>query len=323
MSKSKHIGEDECLDLFHEEIGTVLDSFATHHSLSYVEYSAYRALHTSRENSASHGTCESNNCVFGQLGFRFQHIECDSSDSSVAAAGHVTLAVFFLVLVMKGELDSLVDGRRSRDERQAACAVKINEMSDDIIARFRSVCVDRADLLPYDVMNRCHKLLEGLGLNRKMYLILTKGSPECTSSDTLTALETSGRILAECVGPLAASLARCGGNKQQQHHWELAVDSFVRGLAVFGRVREHQLQMEEPNCGEISSRTDNVLRGLFELCNDCQLESQLSEETLEKAAKVRHRCLLLCDFNCLATSFSSFYSLNATDNIFHWKSATG
>ena len=289
-AKNKRVRDDECLVSFHQDVGEVLDSFATGFSLSYVEYSAYRALHTSGK-TIGQGDCESNDCAFAELGFHYQHGACfslkslrDTSNSS-AAAGHATLAVFFLVLVMKGELDVLADERPYQDKRQIDRSYNVDGSGDEIITRFRSVLVEGADFPPFDVMYRCHKLLEALGLNRKMYLILSKSTPECSSRATLTALETSGRVLAECIGPLAVTIARCRENKQQQK-WELAIDCFVRGLAVFDRVHEHQLQMEELSFAKIYSRTDDTLRRLFELCHDSDLESQLSEETLDKAAKV-------------------------------------
>lgn len=290
LAKDKRVAHDECLDRFHKDVGRVLDSFATNHSLSYIEYSAYRALHSTCK-VAEHGACDSPDCLFGQLGFRFHHSECcsarqtrDSSDS-IAAAGHATLAVFFLVLVMQSELDLIISGKQSHDQSRATA---FEEMRDGVIATFRSVFVEATQLPPYDVTSRCHKILEALSLNRKVYQILSaKETPERSSRATLTALETLGHVLSECIGPLAVSLLRSGeGENKERQQWELAADSYSRGLTVFERVREQRLRIEEPSSGDLSCRTDDALRGLFALCHESELASQLSEETLEKAAKV-------------------------------------
>jgi len=305
LSKDKCVAHDDYLDHFHKEVGRVLDAFAAEYSLSYVEYCAYRALHSSCK-VAEHGACESRDCVFGRLGLRFHHQECFSAetlDDSSEAAGQATLAVFFLVLMMHDELEAIISGKQSHDQDWT---VKFEDVRDDIIATFRSVFVDASRFPPQDVMRRCFKLLELHGLNRKAYQILSRPARDCSSRATLIALETTGRVLAECIGPLAASLARSGEDKKQQQ-WEVAVDSFSRGLAVFDRVREESLGMEEPVCVNISFRTDDALRGLYALCHDCELASQLSEETLEKAAKVSHCELFVSDLNHLA-SFSKMLS---------------
>ena len=264
------------------DVGMVLDSLATEYALSYIEYSAYRALHVSSQ-IAQCGACESQECIFGQLGFRFQHRECmvaETTNHSSEAAGQATLAIFFLVLRIQSELDGAVNGRQNILEDEAAGLV---ETRQGIIAAFKAVLVDKAHLPPCDEISRCYKLLETLSLNRTIYRILSNDTRVCYSNSALSALETSGRILAECIGPFAVLLVRSGNTRKQQTlYLELAVDAYSRGLAVFERLCEQQLRPENP--------TDDAMLGLFSLCDDDELSSLLSEETLEKAAKVSIQC---------------------------------
>lgn len=292
QQQSKQQPYDECLDSFHADIGSVLDSFATtSDSIAYIEYCAHRALHASRKTS-QRGACDTNDCVFQQLGFRFQHETClalnevdESPGDPSAMAGQAALSVFFLVLTIQGELDAMIAGEKPKDSERPA---SFEDLRQDVVGRFRSVFVKASQLPSYDAMSQCMKILELLSLNRKVYQILSAKDSRRTYSSgvSLTALETLGRVLAECIGPLAVSLVKCGkeGAKMKQH-WELAVDCYSRGLVVFDRVNERR--DEESKCNELSGRIDDALRGLFPLCHDSKLTPHLSEPSLEKTAKVR------------------------------------
>lgn len=320
---NRRVAHDAYLDEFHKDVGRVLDSYATIDSLCYVEYCAYRAFYSSRS-VAECKSCESKDCVFEELGFCFQHNNCslisDSSSaahSSGAAAGHATLAVIFLILNTQSELDELIHGRRSRDCRQADLTSDFHQTRSDIVANFHSVFTETASVPPYDVMNRCYKLLELLGLSRKVYHILSNDFPDCASSAALIALETAGRVLSECIGPLAASLIRSGNDpSKQQQLWELAVDSYSRALAVFDKVRVQKLARDILVCDKISCHTDDALCALFTLCHDGELASHRSQGTLEKVAKVRHVALFCCIVRFSFSRKVAPYIL-ATDNICH------
>lgn len=294
MSKENRRREssDESLDRFHNDVGAVLDSFATDYSLAHVEYSAHRAIYSSRDVS-QHAVCESQECIVGQLGFRYQHSDCDPQSDSSAAAGHATLAIIFMILNVQRELDVLISGKQSKSHPDGELADDFLQTREVIIANFRSIFVDATAIPPHEVMTRCYKILELVGLNRKVYQILSNDSRGCTSSASLIALETAGLVLTECIGPLAVSLIRSEEEKgKQQQMWELSVDSYSRGLAVFDRLRGDQLRMNSVVCDEIRRNTDNALSGLFTLCHESELVHHRSEGTLEKAAKVSHENLL-------------------------------
>ena len=284
------IGHDQGLglDSFHREVGSVLDTFAPDSSLFYVEYCAYRSLHASAENPEK-DSCEMKECLFGQLGFSYIHDKCWSSAMGVRKScidpGQITLLLFFLALSIQDELKSMTDSRQSRPCAGNNTAQDIAGVSELAIPTFRSVFVDSAQLPPYDVQRRCHKMLEALSLNRKVYVILSNDSGVKPSSAQLTALDIAGRILSECIGPLAVSLMRCTENKKQQY-WELAIDSHIRGLAAFDRIRDCELLTQTHNCEVISNKTDQVIRKLFALCNSSEQGLIQSEKILEKAAKV-------------------------------------
>lgn len=320
-SKAKQGGDDECLDRFHKDVGRVLDSFATDESsMAYIEYCAYRALHSGRMTS---GACESDDCLFGQLGFRFEHNECDvltnprDSTNPSAMAGQVTLAVFFLVLTVQGELDAMASGKQSRGNQDWAVD-DFDSVIDAVICSFRAVLVEAEQLPPYAVMNRCLKLLELLSLNRRVYHILSsKDTSRSSSRASLTALEISGRVLAESIAPLAVALVRCGDEEEKKNqHWELAADCYSRGLVVSDRIREQQLQSGELSSAVSSCRINDALRGLYDLCHDDELALQLSGGTLEKAAKVRTHCTAVAFSSIMRPSLS--YISCATDNLFDW-----
>jgi hypothetical protein len=268
--------DDEPLNLFHKHVGAVLDAHAPTGSLGYIEYAAYRALHVSHENDEK-SQCQSKNCVFGQLAFPFLHENCFSSSFSPhpnAEAGEAVLAVLFLVLRAQKELDASC-GHAKMDR-----AFDLERLSDLIIARFRSVFVKTPQMPSTDVMSRCYKLLEALALNRKVYQILSNDPKGDYSRAKLIALNISGRVLAECIGPFAFTLM-----KKKEQLVEVAVDSYVRGLAAFDCVRKRQLRMEVPICTEIFCRTDLAFCGLFALWDESRVGPAPSEESLEKAAK--------------------------------------
>ena len=310
MSKdNRRESSDESLDRFHEDVGAVLDSFATDYSLAHVEYCAHRAIYSSRKVS-QHDVCESQECMVGQLGFRFRHSDCAPESDSSAAAGHATLAVIFMILNVQRELDVLISGKQSKSHPDGELADDFLQTREVVIANFRSIFVNATTIPPHEVMTRCYKILELVGLNRKVYQILSKDSHGCTSSASLIALETAGLVLTECIGPLAVSLIRSEEEKdKQQQMWELSADSYNRGLAVFDRLRGDQLRVDSVVSDDISSNTDNALSGLFTLCRESELVQHRSEGTLEKAAKVSHKGPLFYKLNrvLVGVSLSSIF----------------
>lgn len=313
--------DDESFDRFHEDVGAVLDSFATDYSLAYVEYCAHRAIYSSRKVS-QHGDCESQKCMVGQLGFRYRHGDCDPESDSSAAAGHAMLAVVFMILSVQRDFEVLISGKKWKSHPDGKLANDFLRTREVIIANFRSIFVNATITPPHEVMTRCYKILELVGVNRKVYQILSKDSPGGTSRASLIALETFGLVLTECIGPLAVSLIQSEEDKDKlQQMWELSADSYNRGLSVFERLREDQLRMDSVVSDDIPRNISNALSGLFTLCRGSKFVKHRSEETLEKAAKVSEsRRPAVYKLN--RVWWVSHYLVSLVDNILDWTSTS-
>ena len=322
-SNGERAGHDEYLDLFHKDIGAVLDSYAPASSLAYIEYAAFRALQVGHQ-SVEKTCCRAKTCVFGNLSFPFVHNDCITSSCSShpsTETGQTVLAVVFLVICIRNQLDAFGYHVTKRNHTTIVETVELESLSDVIINRFRSVFGEPTQLPSSDVTSRCYRLLQALDLNRKVYQLLSNNTKGSHSSAQIMALDILGRVLSECIGPFALTLMGAVEEKKQQQLSEVAVDSFVRGLAVFDHVREWQLRMEEPIRSEIFDRAERTLRELFTICDENEVGSRPSEESLEKAAKV---CLIEepgGEDELLGPRRLTILGFFFTDDLCHWEGA--
>jgi hypothetical protein len=223
-SKSNTAGET--LRCFHDEIGTLLDSFATvDHPQSYIEYCAYRALHVG--SSQNNRKCEEH-CLFRHLRYDYIHECCENS-----ASDNTFMALFFLSLEVRRALESVQ--MKDNDD------FSLVENSGVIVSQFRSIIVDGG--IDSAIRISYFRLLSLLKLHRLVFQVL--GSASQSGGNAMKHICVAAKILSQCTGPLCFGLiADKSFNKDQlSQMWAVGAECLKQSVSAFEMV--HVLSGEE------------------------------------------------------------------------------
>jgi hypothetical protein len=256
---------------FHDPVGTLLDSFmkeSESYPFSYIEYCAYRALHTRPKVGPG---CSDADCRFRELPYLFQH-SCSLQRSPNYKESF--LAFFFLTCQSCRSLENNLSN-------QLAPSVDISPYYESqILSAFRLHFVDGNDI-DSSTRLRCHNILCSLSLHRVVHRIVNEYHDELIPYEMLKA---SGIILSECIRPFCLGLLHHANEKQRRLLWCTAASCFQQAIAV------EELNVSS-NCMVRSNKlSEELMRNLLLFPGqtfESKLKSEPPTECLESAAKVR------------------------------------
>jgi len=193
-SNSNYDNCDATLRLFHETVGSVLDSFATRDApIVYTEYCAYRALHTGSR--------------------QFPKKDKPTADQA-------TLALFLLTLQVR-------DGLTGKSISSGSSDVPTTERAKVTIANFCSFIANA----PAGSRLRYYRLFSMIKLHRIVFDFLGNdggGSP--TTATDSEFLDLASRILSECLGPLCIRLI--ADKRLEESQWIVGLEIFKQAVAA-------------------------------------------------------------------------------------------
>jgi hypothetical protein len=219
------------LDTFHNQIGTLLDTSMTRLSLqnqnscmdatndrsttiaswtsSYMEYCAYRSLHTSTNAIFDYDNCTTRhqvNCRFHSLPFHYEHA-CKHHHQQPYPTNEdeAFLLVFFLSRFTRFCLEHEGDDNQLYD-------LILQIPSEEIIDEFISQCLSD-NLIDSAKRLRWYNLLCLIGLNRVAHRMVEQSKK---SDQSIKCLKVARSVLSKCMSPLCIGLLSIVTNEKQQ-----------------------------------------------------------------------------------------------------------
>jgi hypothetical protein len=256
------------LNEFHEQIGRELDSRASrlqHSSPSYVEYSAYRALHVGVLVHKPPTCCDSQQCVFASLGCQYVHgMSASSEESSM-------LALFFLILRVK-------EFERNNSKSSSSYLV----VADRVVSNFEATIVTGSGS-DGQSLQRYFKLLSSASLNRTVYDYFAKAPSSEALLKHRQALEVSCQIFFKCMGLLAFRLVKEGfvDPNKRVFTWEYGVQCFTQAISILEALG---LELPKISGDLLLVRSDVLIKDFVATLLETP---NLATSCLESTAKVR------------------------------------
>ncbi|CAJ1949867.1 unnamed protein product [Cylindrotheca closterium] len=208
------------LSAYHEQIGKVLDCTVlkvpnTRIPLNYVEYSAYRILHT---------------CILPPT-------ELLNQGRNKGSFFHCFLNVIVLAVMVRNRLEGI--GERVENE-------DLLTFCEDTIRDFEMTFVGEVNNLNPEEFSRSAKLLTMVSLHRSIFIATRR---ENGAGDE-KSLHLAGIILTKCIAPYLSLLMNVvPESSSSQQLFETIIECYIRPLSAFEKLSNHYIHEEDYESG--------------------------------------------------------------------------
>ena len=253
------------LDTFHQQIGSVLDSFTegptcqnssiddtydeddveirvktntTAISMTaYVEYCAYRSFHTTRHRIPDRGCTNRENCLFHPLPYRYGHFHQHQLPSY--NENEAFLMVFFLSRYVRYCLEHEAD---SSELYEIFSQIPTKEIIQEFRSHYLSTGINVVDSVK---RLRWYNLFSMVGLHRVVHRMLDR-LPK--SDQSLQYMEVARLVLSECMVPFCLNLLPDDNNvRQRTHLWSYIISCYRFSICMNERSQSKDLANETVN----------------------------------------------------------------------------
>jgi hypothetical protein len=255
------------LDSFHIRVGTLLDSFSESvvpHSMPYIEYCAYRAVHTT--SNGYQQRCADNECTFHYLPYFYRH-QCSSRQT--LNYNESFLAFFFLAQQVRYCLEQCM----SHENVTSPTLESSTMYHNTIISEFRRHFVNGKEVNSVTLL-RLYNLVSLLSLHRVVYRI-TQHESACIPHELLDVV---GRILTDCIGPFCLGLLEIADEKQRRQIWSVIASCLQQAITT------SELH-NAINPKRANALTEETTRTLLQIAKS---KLQPRSECIDNTAKVRN-----------------------------------
>jgi len=285
---------------FHAKMGYALDKVAdcygTRESLPYVEYCAYRALHSgpapvddlskSRQNSCQHKASSKFPCILMDIPFQYVHHQSLAKKSNHDQPCSVVLSMFFLLLQLHYRLQASHTGTVDQNYCFDVSWAK------DVVVGFQDLFLQDCAAIPLELKLGCFKLLSLVNLHSTIFKISGLPPEELYEYFGDEVLEVACEVLTTCVGPFVHTLLLEGASQDIQktlYMWDFIVECYARSAVIWDYFHSFESSGDCPDSriaesdGAISELSNILLTSESTLVN--------SVNAVEKAAKVSLRMI--------------------------------
>lgn len=243
--------------------------------LSFVEYRAYRILHSPDDapwRSIPDGSRSISKKKTGQR---------KASDGNYKIVHDiVSLGAHYKRMIENGLADETADDFFDGKIGKGDVLLSVQSLFLD----FEHQVTQQMDKLPFEVHGRIFKTFCLLGLEKVLYKVVKQGADVRALK---TSLRVTAKLLADCIGGYSVALLKIQpGEEKEKQFVDLLMECFVRPVACFDLLAFQSIEDIDCIAGtptEYLSLSNQYCQRLYDLC----ISGTVPPSCFEKAAKVR------------------------------------